>query len=407
MLRLTRQADAPLVADPSSYEEDVKRTLERGFPFLYFPRRLEQLFEFETHISRSRHLTGVGLLWIVLGLLYALYPRAGGGAGSSSLLSAEQLIRVAIVTPILVAVTFAIWWGVRPFLRELLMMIANIIAPASIILLVTLTQGGDTGALRGALTIVLLFITVVVRLRFWFAAIACLTLVLVQVGVPTLLKMETAGNVPLVLATIAATLIANYTLEREFRLNYLQRVLGRIQGSKLGAMVEQLHDLSQRDALTGLANRRAMDTQLQELCAKNEPFSLIMVDVDSFKLFNDNYGHQVGDDCLRRVGAMLRASLRRTTDRVARMGGEEFAVMLPGTKLEDARIMAERMRKSILELRIPHTGSPAGDIVSISAGVTAARLPASPGAVIVQADRALYRAKSAGRNRVEVSQGAI
>jgi diguanylate cyclase (GGDEF)-like protein len=205
---------------------------------------------------------------------------------------------------------------------------------------------------------------------------------------------------------VAATLTANYTLERELRLNYAQRVLGRIQGARLGALVDQLHDLSQRDPLTGLANRRAIDQQLEDLCARNEPFSVIMVDVDAFKAFNDCYGHQIGDDCLRRVAAMLRASLRRTSDRVARVGGEEFAVVLPETSLEDACTMAERMRKSVAELRIPHVESPTGNVVTISAGVSGSLGAMSPAAVIAEADRALYRAKSLGRNRVETTGGA-
>jgi diguanylate cyclase (GGDEF)-like protein len=287
------------------------------------------------------------------------------------------------------------------------MMLVHILAPASMILIVSLTQNGDAGANRGALTIVLLFITVVVRLRFWFAAAACLAIVAVQVAVPPLLNAPVPGNVPLALVTIAATLTANYTLEREYRLNWLQRVHGRIQSARLAAMVEQLHDLSQRDPLTGLANRRAMDAHLEELCARNEQFSVIVVDIDAFKQFNDCYGHQVGDDCLRRVAAMLRASLRRTTDSIARLGGEEFAIVLPQTTLDDARIMAERMRNAVYELRIPHAGSPPGHVVSISAGVAASTAPTSPPEVIVQADKALYRAKAKGRNCVEVAREAL
>jgi diguanylate cyclase (GGDEF)-like protein len=396
LLRLTRQADVQPV-----YEEDVNATLRRGFRWMYFPPRLERLFEYETQITRSGHLVAVGILWISIGLLYSFFPVTPDPQVAGELRVA-QIIRLGVITPVLIAVTFAIWYGVQPAVREFLVMCANIIAPGSIILIVALVQGGEPGAIRGALTIVLLFITVVVRLRFWFATVACLTLVALQVGAPSLLGTQVPGNVPLVLATITAGLIANYTLEREYRLNYLQRVHGRIQGAKLAATVEQLHDLSQHDALTGLNNRRALDTQLDDLCARSEPFSVIILDVDSFKQFNDQYGHQVGDDCLRRVAAMLRASLRRTSDSVARLGGEEFAVVLPGTKLIDACTMAERMRKSILDLRIPHVGSPTDDVVSISAGVSEAKIPATPDEVLTSADKALYQAKAEGRNRVAV-----
>jgi diguanylate cyclase (GGDEF)-like protein len=199
-----------------------------------------------------------------------------------------------------------------------------------------------------------------------------------------------------------ATLIANYQLERESRTNYLQRLLTRIQGAQLAATVVQLQDLAQRDPLTGLANRRALDTQLEALCEKGERFAVIMVDVDIFKAFNDCYGHVIGDDCLRRVAAMLRASLRNTSDQIARVGGEEFVVVLPQTSVENARIMAERMRNSVYGLRIPHTESPE-HVVTISAGVSGSSGPTSADEMLSGADKALYRAKSRGRNRVEVA----
>ena len=398
MLRLTRQAEAAPVADLEAYERDVTTTLAVGFRWMYFPKGLEQLFEHETSNARSRHLVGVGIIWIVMGVLFAIVTPPGLAAPRAIGMDA---VRLGVVTPVLLLVTFAVWWGVRPVLRELLMMMASIIAPASIILVVVFTQRGDVGANRGALTIVFLFITVVVRLRFWYATAACLAIGAVQVGVPFLLHEPVPGNVPLAFVTMAATLTANYTLEREYRLNYLQRVLGRIQGARLAALVDQLQELTQRDPLTGLANRRAMDTHLEEMYERKEQFAAIVVDVDAFKAFNDRYGHQIGDDCLRRIAAMLRASLRRTSDRIARMGGEEFAVLLPHTSLEDAYIMAERMRKSVADLRIPHADSPSGHVVTISAGVSGSSGTTSPKDLIAEADRALYRAKALGRNRVE------
>jgi len=397
--RLTRHSGSAPVTDLGPYESEVANALDRGFPWMYFPARLEHLFECETQHARSRHLVGIGILWIALGVIYAIVVPLG--PASKHALGVDT-VRVGVVTPILIAVTFTIWWGVRPFIRELLMMLANIIAPASMILIITFAQGSEVGANRGALTIVLLFITVVVRLRFWFAVTACLAIVAVQIGVPSLLDVPVPGNVPLVLVTLVATLIANYHLERESRLNYLQRLLNRIQGARLAATVVQLQDLSQRDPLTGLANRRALDAQLEALCEKGERFAVIMVDVDAFKAFNDCYGHVIGDDCLRRVAAMLRASLRCTSDQIARIGGEEFVVVLPQTSMEDARIMAERMRIAVSGLRIPHARSPER-VVTISAGVSGSSAPASAAEMLSDADRVLYRAKSLGRNRVEVT----
>lgn len=396
---LSRHSGTAPVTDLGPYESEVTTALDRGFRWMHFPTRLEQLFECETQHARSRHLVGIAIVWIAVGVIYAIVTRVG--PASTHALSVNT-VRMGVVTPILIAVTFAIWWGVRPFTRELLMMLANIIAPASMILVITFAQDSDAGVNRGALTIVFLFITVVVRLRFWFAVTACVAIAAVQIGVPSLVGLPVPGNVPLVLITIVATLIANYQLERESRLNYLQRLLTRIQGDKLEATVIQLHDLSQRDPLTGLANRRALDTQLEALCEKGERFAMIMVDVDIFKAFNDCYGHVVGDDCLRRVGAMLRASLRNTSDQIARVGGEEFVVLLPQTSVENARIMAERMRVAVSGLRIPHSASPE-EVVTISAGVTGSRAPGSAAEMLSGADKALYRAKALGRNRVEVA----
>jgi diguanylate cyclase (GGDEF)-like protein len=400
LLRLTRQAATVPVADLGSYEDDVDCALEGKPAWLYFPARLEQLFEYETQQERSSHLVGVGILWIALGLFVALILPSGSNPTPFGM---NPAVRVGVVTPILTVIVFAVWWGVRPFTRELLITLACIVAPASLIVGVMLHPGSDLGTNRGALTIILLFITVVVRLRFWFAAVACLALVALQLGLPLAFHVSVPGNGVLSLVTIAAALTANYTLEREFRVNYLQRLHGRIQGAQLVAMVEQLHDLSQRDPLTGLANRRALDTLLDELGARHEKFAVIIVDIDGFKAFNDCYGHQVGDDALRRVAAMLRASLRFTTDSIARMGGEEFAVVLPETDVEDARTMAERMRKAILELQIPHVQAPTGSVISISAGVSASAGNQSSADVVDEADKALYRAKVAGRNRVEVA----
>lgn len=400
MIRLARQDAPALVTDLAPYEDEVGCALEGQPKRLYFPAHLEQLFEQETQYQRSRHLVGVGILWITLGIFVALIVPSGLAPAPFGM---DARVRVGIVSPILAAIVFAVWWGVRPFVRELLMMLACIIAPASMIVGVLMQPGTDLGTNRGALTIILLFITVVVRLRFWFAAVACFTLVALQVGLPLLFEAPVPGNGILSLITIAATLTANYTLEREYRLNYLQQLFGRIQGAQLSALVEQLHDLAQSDPLTGLANRRALDAMLEELSARNERYSVILVDIDAFKAFNDCYGHQVGDDALRRVAAMLRASLRFTADRIARMGGEEFVVVLPHTALEDARTMAERMRKSVYDLHIPHAGSPTGKVVTISAGVSASAGDCSSAAVLDEADKALYRAKVGGRNRVEIT----
>lgn len=168
-----------------------------------------------------------------------------------------------------------------------------------------------------------------------------------------------------------------------------------------------LHRLAHIDALTGLSNRRSFDLALarewQKAIKYHEPISLIMIDVDCFKAFNDRYGHKTGDECLQKVSEVLRLEVRRMSDIVARYGGEEFALILPNTPLHDATKIAWNLRQRVFDLHVPHQGSTVLDVVTISCGV-ASMWPdheATPDDLIRRADKALYNAKRAGRNTVE------
>ncbi|KAA3652325.1 MAG: diguanylate cyclase [Proteobacteria bacterium] len=170
----------------------------------------------------------------------------------------------------------------------------------------------------------------------------------------------------------------------------------------------QLEQLAAKDALTGLANRRAFDERLDaewRRCQRGgQLLSIIMVDVDHFKTYNDTYGHPQGDVCLRSVASVLAGVAARTGDLVARYGGEEFVVVLPGTNSAGARVVAERIRVAIAALDMPHAASSVGAHVSVSLGVASAdpsKLAAA--SLLMAADQALYAAKKLGRNRVEVA----
>lgn len=170
---------------------------------------------------------------------------------------------------------------------------------------------------------------------------------------------------------------------------------------------ERLERLTRYDGLTGLANRRAFDEALSREWRRaersGEPLALLMIDIDRFKLLNDRSGHAYGDHCLREVAQALARTVRRSTDLVARFGGEEFACVLPATDAHAARTIAEAMRAAVRALRL---ASPAdGGIVTVSIGVAA--IPAiaadSGDRLTGHADAALYRAKAAGRDRVETA----
>ncbi|MEA1883532.1 MAG: diguanylate cyclase, partial [Thermotogota bacterium] len=166
-----------------------------------------------------------------------------------------------------------------------------------------------------------------------------------------------------------------------------------------------LEFLSSFDGLTGITNRRYFDEQLQLEWQKayedSALLGLIIIDVDHFKLYNDNYGHLAGDDCLKRVADAISKSLKRSTDFVSRYGGEEFVVILPGANFSSAMRIAENIRSDVEAMKIPHELSEASDYVTVSLGASS-MMPIkknSPEELIKKADKALYRAKENGRNR--------
>lgn len=174
-------------------------------------------------------------------------------------------------------------------------------------------------------------------------------------------------------------------------------------------MEEQLSALALTDSLTGLANRRAFDRDLdrewKRTLREGSQISLLLLDIDHFKKFNDRYGHQVGNDCLRAIAIVLRQAVR-STDVAARYGGEEIAVVLPSTDTEGAVALAEKIRAAIEALKLTHEGNPeGGGRVTASVGVATAlarhggtmRMPES---LLLAADNALYKAKHGGRNRI-------
>jgi diguanylate cyclase (GGDEF)-like protein len=207
------------------------------------------------------------------------------------------------------------------------------------------------------------------------------------------------------------------------RLLYLAIDAGPIydEGGKLVAAVETLRDitvqkeaqtqlesLATRDGLTGLPNRRSFDERLTEEARRStrdrRPLSLLMIDIDYFKPYNDTYGHQKGDECLRTVARAIEGALWRASDFAARYGGEEFAVVMPDTSLAGAVLMAERLLKAVEDLRLDHVASGAVGRVSVSIGGVAALAPdLLPAKLIECADAALYRAKRDGRNRTSLS----
>lgn len=168
----------------------------------------------------------------------------------------------------------------------------------------------------------------------------------------------------------------------------------------------KLEDLAAKDGLTGLQNRRTLNTELvkhfEAAVMLQEPLAALMIDIDFFKAYNDRYGHQAGDECLVAVAKVLNEALERPKDSLTRYGGEEFLALLPGTDLAGAMLLAERMRKAVLEMQIIHDSSSVARFITISVGY-ASYIPKKDELrtkIINMADEALYKAKNSGRNRI-------
>jgi diguanylate cyclase (GGDEF)-like protein len=168
-----------------------------------------------------------------------------------------------------------------------------------------------------------------------------------------------------------------------------------------------LRDMAFMDGLTGVFNRRYFDqrsaAEWGRAQRKGTPLSLMLLDVDFFKPFNDHYGHQAGDDCLRQMGALLKAEFRRPTDTVARYGGEEFVCLLPDTGFDDAMQLAQKLLLSVKQLAIAHAYSGVAPVVTVSLGLacrSGTDVAGTASDFLALADAKLYEAKHAGRDRV-------
>ncbi|HBS06590.1 MAG TPA: diguanylate cyclase response regulator [Leptospiraceae bacterium] len=174
---------------------------------------------------------------------------------------------------------------------------------------------------------------------------------------------------------------------------------------KLARANEELKKISMIDPLTDIPNRRHFDAVLEiefnRAVRNDQPLSLLMIDVDFFKPFNDTYGHQEGDLCLIAIARILRESLTRPGDLAARYGGEEFVIILPGTDLAGAEVVARKILNGVENLGIPHRSSAVKDHVTVSIGVASLISSMGKGDELVRsADRGLYKAKADGRNRI-------
>jgi diguanylate cyclase (GGDEF)-like protein len=378
---------------------------------LKFPPALEERFEADTGGDRSRSLAVFNALGFAFGVL--LYPVLC--ADMPDIAGQIRVYYLGLAMPLGFAVSALLWLRPRPAIREGLVLLANLATISIVFALFAHSHTVLEPSSVAGVAVLMVYSSIGVQLRFGYA-LAALTVIALAQELALLHRADIPSgeqNNLLLMAVVtgAYLMLANWRLERGMRRGYLLILRERLQRQDLSVRNLELDELARRDPLTGLANRRAYDAWLAAAWAQEGDragggrLGLIVLDIDRFKAFNDFYGHAAGDNCLKTIAICLREQLRGTTDLIARLGGEEFVVLLPGLTAELCADVAERMRLAVHRLELPHPGIGPHGMVSISAGVAShAVLPASaPGDLFDCADSALYQAKLAGRNRVCVA----
>jgi diguanylate cyclase (GGDEF)-like protein len=381
-------------AEPTA--ADYARELDRGTAWLRFEPGVEAEFR-RSHTLRVRTQARFWqVLQVVIGIVAINAILGGAGAGNARGLLLACLVVHLVVSAILVSRAFGSSYASTYLETAAALTPFRSAAFAIIVANIIDTGGSGTAALTINLFGLLFFSGLLLR-----QALPAAT-VMIAAFVAALAAFDVPG--PLAAYSVTSLLIVfglagfvAWDMQRQARTAFLEHGLTRADAT--------------RDALTGLVNRRHFDARLAELwnaCGqRRQPLTAMLVDVDHFKAFNDGYGHQAGDETLRRVAQALQSEAGAGPV-VARFGGEEMAVLAAGLDEHEAEALAGRLRRAVEALAIPHAGSPNFGVVTVSVGGTCiVPLPgrSAPG-VLQLADENLYAAKRSGRNRVVFHQGA-
>jgi diguanylate cyclase (GGDEF)-like protein len=394
--------------DIMDLETDIQKSMEHGFPFLIFNRRLEKHFLSDTLNLRKDRFFIMGIIAV---LIYNLFLITDREMLPDIYLTAWK-IRLGIVTPAMIIVLIIMRWRAFVRLLDFFIDFLIVLTSASIILILDLSHHPNVVHYHTGIILIVMFGNIVVRLRFWHAfCVSWLTFLLYVLTVSRITPMPPPvmiNSSVVLFSAIIISLIANYQMENDLRRNYLRNLLKEIETIGLEKAKAELERLSSSDVLTGLANRRhfdiLLDTEWRMGIRNRTPLSILFLDVDDFKAYNDHYGHHAGDVCLQKIAAVIRGSVRRPHDLCARYGGEEFIVLFPDTSQESTFQVAEKIRKSIEMEDVPHFYSRATSHVTVSIGVASMipQIGVSQNLLVEMADRALYKAKELGRNQVRV-----
>ena len=367
---------------------------QRGFGRLRFSDFVEEEFRHDyarNSVDRSRMIMSLALATVLVSMGLKL------GDVNASLFMI--FFDVFVLFPALAATLFVSALSHRHRLYHQLLALSALLIGLVISSVVTRASLSDMPYYFGAFLSWIFITWLILGLPFRHAAVPALTLSAIYIW--GMFKWNfNAGEVifetAMVIVVNAIGAFCCYQLEYAVRRSFIEsKVLGQ---------------LAEQDGLTGLNNRRSFDQYIDRIWRQanreQSQLTIMLIDIDHFKAFNDLYGHQAGDDALKRVAAMIYASAQRPLDFVARYGGEEFALILYGPVSEYGREAPEEIRESVLALKIPHHSSSTGQYLTVSVGV-AIVMPGgerSMAGAIQMADEALYQAKEEGRNRVVIKE---
>lgn len=364
---------------------------------LSFPPALEKLYDQQMEGYRRKVMTR-GVLPAVV--IYNVFLLADLLLLPETLLLAAML-HFVVVTPIILVAAIFFLRAKRHRLRELSAAAIPFMMVAQIMFIYAQNEGVAADQYQYLAVMIVIYMNVNQRFGFRLAAASTLLLTVTYLAVlltghsPFEVKFTGSG---LMASAAYLSLMANQRMEQDVRYNFLRSLRDRLRR-------ESAEDVARRDALTGLANRRQLDEVVSSIWSSDlqQPslIAVIMADIDYFKPFNDRYGHGAGDACLKRIAGAIASELRNEGDLAVRLGGEEFLLLLQTTDMSEAVRVAERVRRQIESIAIPHEELGPRGVVTTSLGVASGPVSAhSFTELLAGADAALYAAKRNGRNQV-------
>jgi diguanylate cyclase (GGDEF)-like protein len=372
------------------------RQLKAGFPWLTFDAELEPEFR-QTHLDENLPHRRVNLCLAIMVTLACSVAEAM--VLGPALNRVTSMIHLWVIVPILLTALAASFSTHRHRVYPPLAMVGGTMLGVSVVAIEFVASMGGVPILFPCLVLTNIFIYFMGGLIFYHALAANLIVTFVYLGAGTALELTSRefgydGIVLVAVNLFCASVV--YMHEKTSRMRFLEAGL--------------LREMVARDGLTGIQNRRMFDQHIhrvwQQAVRENERVAVLLVDIDCFKDYNDRYGHQAGDECLRAVALCLTQCARRPLDFVARYGGEEFAIVLFEASREYVAEVLTRIQRSIAELNVPHEASRVASRLTVSIG-TAFVLPSAGRTyegLIQLADEALYSAKEKGRNCVVVME---